>query len=99
MRLLNELHNLLEKLLQLAQEGNSTNEQFGTLADRAGSLVEDIERKGILDLTEFQGRRDALRALYEKLCLIVSAQKATTSGELSRIRRGKKTIETYRNNI
>jgi len=98
MRLLNELHNLLEKLLQLAQQGNSTNEKFGVLTSKASSLVKEIERTGILDRDELQHRREKLRKRYENLCLIIAAEKANACRELSQVRRGKKVVETYRGN-
>ena len=97
--LLDELQNLLDKQLHLARQGDSTNEQFSALADKAGTLVEEIEQTGILDLAELQYRREALRKRYENLCLIVATQKNHSSSELNQIRRGRKILGTYRSNI
>ena len=98
-RLLDELQDLLAKLLQLARHGDSANEAFGVLAGKAGSLVDDMRRTGLLDLDKLRYRREELRKLYEKLCLIVAAQRVHTHKELSRICKGRKTIETYRSSI
>ena len=98
-RLLDKLQSVLAKQLQLARQGDSTNERFGVLTGKAGSLVKEIERTGILDLDKLQYRREELRKRYENLCLIVAAQKTNVSRELSRIRRGKKIIETYHSNL
>ena len=45
------------------------------------------------------GQREQLRKLYEDLCLVITAQKADVSGKLSRVRKGKKTVQTYRSHI
>ncbi len=97
-RLLDELHSVLTNQLQLARQGNSTNKQFGVLTSKASALVKEIERTGILDRNELRYRRETLRKRYENLCLIVAAQKANVCRELSRIRKGKKTISVYRTN-
>jgi hypothetical protein len=99
LRLLDELQSLLAKQLQLARQGDSTNERFGVLIDKAGSLLEEIEQTGILDSAELQYRREALQKRYENLCLIVATQKNHRSRELNQIRRGRKILGTYRSNI
>ncbi len=99
LHLMYELQDLLEQLLRLARQGDSTNEQFGSMTNQAGSLVDKVTRIGILDVPELRYRREQIRKQYEDLCLIVAAQKANTSREINRIQRGKKTIETYRRNI
>ena len=97
-RLVDELKSVLTDQLQLARQGNSTNKQFGVLTSKASALVKEIERTGILDRNELRYRRETLRKRYENLCLIVAAQKANVCRELSRIRKGKKTISVYRTN-
>ena len=46
LRLLNDLQDLLKRLLQLAHQGDSTNKQFGALTDQAGSLVNKVTQSG-----------------------------------------------------
>ncbi|MEE9370415.1 MAG: hypothetical protein V3W45_02985 [Sedimentisphaerales bacterium] len=95
--LLDELQNLLEKQIELARQGNINEIEF--LSKQASSLVEEIARSEVLESSEFKSQREKLRKLYQDLCLALTAQQAETSEELSRVRKGKKTIATYRGNI
>lgn len=95
--LLDDLQGLLEKQTKLAQQGNIS--EVEVLSKQAGSLVEKITKTGIIESVEFEGRREQLQKLYDGLCLAFTAQKADVVEEISRVRKGKKTIETYRSNI
>ena len=98
--LLDELQTLLEKQIELARQGNIT--EVEVLSEQAGSLVEEITQTGILYPADpvFNGQRqEQLRKLYEELCLTITAQKADVSDKLSQVRKGKKTIQTYRSHI
>ncbi len=92
-----ELQSLLEKQIELARQGNIN--EIEVLCRQAGSLVGKISRSGILESSEFKSQHEKLRKLYQNLCLALTAQQAETAEELSRVRKGKKTIETYRSNI
>lgn len=94
---LDDLQSLLEKQIELAQQGNVSEAEV--LGKQAGSLVEKITQLGILESAEFKNRREQLQKLYGRLCLAVTAQRADVAEKLSRVRKGKKTVETYRNNI
>jgi mevalonate kinase len=94
---LDELKCLLEKQIELARQGNIS--EIDVLIEQAGSLVGKIVRPEILESAEFQSQREQLQKLYYDLCLALTAQQAETTKELSRVHKGKKTIETYRNNI
>ena len=96
-RLLDDLQVLLEKQIGLAKAGNLS--KFEVLGEQAGFLVEKIAQTGILELPEFENRRGQLQKLYDGLCLAITAQRADVSEKLSRIHKGKKTIQTYRSNI
>ena len=98
-QLLDELGNLLEKQIELAQQGNSDNRHFEPLSKQANLVVEKITKERILELPEFKNRREHLQKLYQHLCLVITAQKTETVEELSRVRKGKKTVGIYRNNI
>jgi hypothetical protein len=95
--LLEELQNLLEKQIEFARQGNINEIEF--LSKQASSLVEKIARSGLVESSEFKSQREQLRKLYQDLCLALTAQQAETAEELSRVRKGKKTIATYRSNI
>jgi len=98
--LLDELQTLLEKQVEMARQGNI--KDVDVLSKQAGSLVEKIAQTGILDPADpafDEVRREQLQKLYEDLCLAITAQKAGVGEELSRVRKGKKTIQTYRRHI
>jgi len=92
-----ELQRLLEKQIELARQGNIS--EIEVLSKQASSLVSKIARSGVLESSEFKSQRERLRKLYQDLCLALAAQQAKTVEELSRVRKGKKTIKTYRSNI
>ena len=95
--LLDELRNLLEKQIELARQGNIN--EIEVLSKQTSSLVGKIARPGVFESSEFISQREQLRKLYQDLCLGLTAQQAETAEKLSRVRKGKKTIETYRSNI
>ena len=96
---LDELQSLLEEQIKLAQRGNAASSRIEVLSKQADSLVGKIAQSGILESAEFKNRREHLKKLYHTLCLAITAQKADTFAKLNQVRRGKKTIETYRGNI
>jgi len=96
-QLLDDLQHLLERQLELARQGNVSN--IEALSEQANSLVEKIAQAGILELAEFKNQREQLQKLCNSLCLAITAQKADIAERLSRVRKGKKTIQTYRSNI
>ncbi len=95
--LLDELQSLLEKQMKLAQQGNISGVEV--LSKQANSLVGKIAQTGVLELREFKKRRERLQKLYDSLLLAITAQRAEAAGELNRVRKGRKTIETYRRSI
>jgi hypothetical protein len=95
--LLNDLQNLLEKQIEMAQQGNIRD--IEVLSKRTESLVRKITQTGITKLVEFETRQEQLQKLYKSLCLALAAQKTNVSEELSRVRKGKKTVAAYRNSI
>ncbi len=95
--LLDELQNLLEKQIVFARQSNIN--EIEILSKQSDSIVREITRSGILESSEFKSRHEQLRKLYQDLCLALTAQQAETTKDLSRVRKGKKTVEIYRNNI
>lgn len=97
--LLSELQNLLEKQIELVHQGNSDGDQIGTLSRQADRLVEKIAQAGIFKQAELKHQREQLKKLYNDLCLAISAQKAEVADKLSRVRKVRNTIGTYRKSI
>ncbi len=95
--LLRDLQTLLEKQIRLAHKGDMTGVE--SLGEQAGSLIELILKGDLLKQTGFEKQREKLLKLYEQLSVTISAKKSETSGQLSRIRKGKKTVAAYRGNI
>ncbi len=96
-QLLDELRILLERQVELAQEGKISSVE--TLSKQADPLVSRIAEGGILQLPAFRDRRKQLQMLYDSLYLAVAAQRDDVGEKLRRIRKGRKTITTYHSNI
>ena len=96
-QLLDDLQSLLERQIELAQQANIGDAEL--LSEQATCLVEKIQKSGFLESAEFENRRERLQKLYHKLNLVITARRDQTGETLSRVRRGKKTVETYGNNI
>jgi len=95
--MLDELETLLQKQIELARQGSFGDlESIGTQTSR---LVEKIVATGFLESDEFKNRRLHLQKLYEDLRRTIAVRKADVEDDLNRIRRGRKTIGVYRNNI
>ncbi|MCK4913896.1 MAG: hypothetical protein KAS69_04795 [Planctomycetes bacterium] len=87
----------MKKQNQQAQQGSiSEVEQLGKQAD---SIVKKISQTHILDSVEFKNQKEKLQKLYADLCLAVTAQKAGAAEQLSEIRRVRKTIGAYKDNV
>jgi len=92
-QLLDSLRSLLEKQIELIQQGNIS--QVEALGSQANSLVEEIAQSGILQRAEFEDRRKQLQKLFDSLRLALAAQKADTAERLSRLRKGKRLLGVY----
>ena len=97
--LLEKLQSLLEKQIELVQKGDPGGKKFEDLSVQADVLIEEIKQTGILELAQFRNRKKQLQKLYGCLYLAISAQKDETARQLNLVRKGKKTLVTYRNNI
>ena len=94
--MLDELQGLLQRQLELARQGNSAGEQIEVLGRQADCLVKEITQAGTLERPEFERKKKKLKKSYEDLHLALTAQKADTAERLSKVRRGRKIVETYR---
>ncbi len=90
---LDELRNILKKQIGFARQGNVN--AIEALSKQSNSLVGKIAKSGILESPEFQSQREHLRKSYEDLCLALTTPQAENTKELSRVRKGKKTVATY----
>lgn len=95
--LLDELQALLEKQIEFARQGNINDVEV--LSKQAGSVFTKIAQAGILELGEFRERWEQLQKLHRSLCLTIATQKADVAERLSQVRKGKKTLKTYRDNV
>ncbi len=95
--LLDDLQELLKK--QIASARNGCIGSVESMSRQADVLVRKIAQMGFLNQPDFEARRKRIQKLYNDLCLAITAEKDQTEQSLSRIRKGKKTVATYRNNI
>jgi hypothetical protein len=95
--LLDDLQELLKK--QIASARNGCISSVESMSRQADVLVRKIAQMDFLNNPDFETRRKQLQKLYNDLCLAITAEKDQTEQSLSRIRKGKKTVATYRNNI
>ncbi|MHC4721680.1 MAG: hypothetical protein ACYS6I_03115 [Planctomycetota bacterium] len=94
---LDELQSLLERQIELARQGSII--EVEALSEQATSLAGRLAQSGILESGKFRNRRERLQKLYEDLRLAITVQKVDAFAELRRVRKGRKAVEAYRNNI
>ncbi len=94
---LDELEKLLERQIELLRRGGAGETEV--LAEQAETLVGEIVATNCFQSAKLGSRQTKLHKLYQELCLAVTAQKASAAEQLEHIRKGKKTIGTYRDNI
>jgi DNA-binding ferritin-like protein len=98
-QILKELQSLLQEQIELVQHGSSTGERIKMLSTQADSIVQKIVQAGIHKRPEFENQWKQLHELYDSLYLSMTCQKAEVSDKLNQVRRGRKTVGTYRSNI
>ena len=96
-KLLDDLGILLERQINFAHQGNLSGVEL--LSIQTESLVEEIERLGILKSEEFKEEYAGLSELYQELCLTLTLDKEETLRELGGVRKAKKTVQAYHSNI
>jgi ElaB/YqjD/DUF883 family membrane-anchored ribosome-binding protein len=97
--LLDELQNLLEQQVKLINKGDPAGKKIEKISERVNVIVEEIKQAGIIESDQFKNQREKIKKLYDCLYMAISAQKDQTEQQLNRVRKGKKTIVTYRSNI
>ena len=96
LHLLDDLQSLLEEQTKLTRQGKIGDVEL--LGEQISSVVERIAETGILELPKFKNRRAQLHRLYADLRLAITAQQADITQRLRHVRKGKRTIRTYRGN-
>ncbi len=96
-RMLDRLHGLLERQLELVHQGNVGAAE--RLCEQADALVREIAEAHAFDRIDGTERRQSLQLLYRELCLTLTAQREETSSALRAVRRGKRVLRAYGNHI
>lgn len=97
LRLLRELGNLLEQQIALARRGGFA--AVLQLAGRCEPLVAKIAKNRLFEKPEHKTAKDRLAGLYRDLQMMLSTQQSAAAEQLKSVRKGKKTLATYRENI
>lgn len=92
-----ELIKLLQQQLNLASQGRI--EEVEALVGQSGPVVKQLSEMQILERDEFKAEKRKLEKLYRKIYLALTDHRKEVSDELQSIRRGKRTLKTYRNSI
>jgi len=96
-QLVSDLQHLLQKQIELAQQGEISTVEL--MSQQADDLVKKIAQTKILEQPAFKDQRERLRSLYADLCIVLATEKADVIDRLNHVRKGKKTIAAYHNNI
>ncbi len=95
-QLLKGLERLLARQIELARRGSFT--ELPRLADESEAIVAEIKKAGLLEKPQNQPQRQHLNKLYKDLQLMLSTEKDAAVEQLKLINRGRKTLDTYREN-
>lgn len=96
-KLVSGLEDILEKQLKLMR--SSRDKAAFDLAEQTTESVGVIGRKGILKDDKFATQRQNIQRLYKELTLATAERKQSVSSELNKIRKGKKSVGAYKNEI
>ena len=97
--LLNRLSKLLEEQINVIHHSDISGKQVEILAEQTQAVVVEIEKKGLIGLEQFREQREHIQRLYNNLNLAIIARKNETEKQLTQLRKGKKIIDVYRNNV
>jgi hypothetical protein len=96
-QLLEELENLLKRQIDLAQRGSLAD--LLKLAGSCEAMVAEAAKTGLAEKPEYKNAMERLGGLYRRLQLVLSAQQNAAAEQLRAVRKGKKTLSAYRNNV
>jgi hypothetical protein len=93
----------LEKLIQeqvtLIKKGKDDTVRLEQLSRQADVLTRKIVQMKILDEPDMQDSKRSLRKAFEALALVISAEQKQISDSLKKIRKVRKTIGAYKQNL
>ena len=93
-KLVTGLENLLEKQLNLMHK--SRDKAVSDLADQTSDFISIIGQKKILNKDKFTIQRNNIERLFKELTLATAERKLSVTSELTKIRKGKKTVGAYK---
>ena len=91
------LEDILEKQLKLMR--TSRDKAAFDLAGQTADFVNVIGQKEIFKNDKFAAQRHNIQRLYKELTLATAERKQSVSSELKKIRKGKKSVGAYKNEI
>jgi hypothetical protein len=94
-QLYDNLQSLLEKQIELARKGDYRHVEI--LAEQAAPAIDKIVKIKPSDQLGFDGQRKLLVKLYEKLQLMLGAEKASVERQQRLVDNAQKTLKAYRN--
>ncbi len=92
-----ELEGLLKDQVELARQDRPA--ELEVLAEQAQGIVDKLKQAGAFEPARFEAERQRLRGLYDRLRLTLGSQMDQIGQELSRVRKGRKTIGAYRQDL
>lgn len=93
-RLVDLLQSLLERQMELAQQGKLT--AVHALAEQAGEIVERLGGDEVPGSAGLETGKAAVEDSYRRLSLMLAAERDDVHEELNRLRRARRFIRTYR---
>jgi hypothetical protein len=83
----------LERQVKMAQKGSLAEVELSI--NNTQKLVEQVAQAGVLQKPEYENKRNKIRNLYERLLMILSAEKDKAGSEIKTVRNYKKVFNTY----
>jgi len=93
-QLLDELQSLLKRQIELVRKSDFRACEI--LAEKAGSVVEQLKGAKVPEKGEFRTQFERTAKLYREVILIVATEKDRLGRQLQQVSRGRKTLRAYR---
>lgn len=93
------LQKLIEEQIVLIRKGKDDTVRLEQLSRQADVLTRKIAQMKILDEPDMQDSKSELRKAFEALALAISAEQKQITDSLKKIRKVRKTIGAYKQNL